>query len=95
MALPHDVPKSPVIFRLERKNLDGYFPEALLLPHQENCQTANIRVDRVQKTIDELGLNCERLRRIRGKVLVHNDGNCLPQATQQSRRELLRRSTKF
>jgi len=73
LLAPHLVPKYPVIFRLERKNLDGYFPEALLLPHQENCQTANIRVDRVQKTIDELGLNCERLRRIRGKVLDEID----------------------
>ncbi|OQY56037.1 MAG: TIGR02646 family protein [Candidatus Parabeggiatoa sp. nov. 2] len=70
---PNDVPKFPIIFRLERKNLDSDFPEALLLPHEENCQAANIPADRVQKTIDELGLNCERLRRIRGKVLDEID----------------------
>lgn len=51
---PFMVPKAPMIFSI-------IVASGAIAPNADNCHAAGIKVQRVQQTIEELGLNCKRL----------------------------------
>ena len=61
---PDEVPLFPRIFRYEQKK-----DAVTIHPDEECCRETNIDVSKVQRTIDELGLDCPRLCHARLAVL--------------------------
>lgn len=59
---PLEIPHSPALFRCERTT-------GSLKVHEENCNAAAISQMKAQKTIDELRLDANRLKRLRKEVL--------------------------
>ena len=47
-----DIPEILLIFEID-------FETGAIIPNQANCVQAEININKVNKTIDELGLNCE------------------------------------
>jgi uncharacterized protein (TIGR02646 family) len=61
---PDDIPPFPRIFKYKQEA-----NAVTIHPDEERCKEANIDAAKVQRTIDELGLNCPRLRQARLSVL--------------------------
>jgi uncharacterized protein (TIGR02646 family) len=59
---PREVPETPLIWTID-------FETGVIQPNQDNCRLAKISVDKVKRTIEELGLNCPRLCNNRRAVL--------------------------
>ena len=61
---PDRVPLFPRLFRYKQET-----DAVTIHPDEERCREANVDIAKVQRTIDELGLNCSRLCQARLSVL--------------------------